>query len=72
MQHGLRNKALQIVAEVLVEKILMLAVEVEVEEVVVMDLVENFLVTRKETHVISAELVREKMMSTNIVVHLVM
>ena len=57
-------------AEALGEKIPILAVKME--EVVVMDLMGDFLVTRVETHVITAETVRRKMLNASIVERSVM
>ena len=59
-------------AEARVDNISILAVKAEVEEVVVMDQVEDFLVTRVETQVITTESVRRKMLSASIVERSVM
>ena len=77
MQNGQPVKIFQIEAEVAVsmikraearvEKISILVVKAEVEELVVIDKVENFLVTRVETHVITAKTVRRKMLNVSIV-----
>ena len=58
--------------DTLVYKILILALKTELEEVVVMDQVEDFLVTRVETHVITTQTVRKKMLNASIVERSVM
>ena len=82
MQNGQPDKILQIETEVavsmikradtLVEKNSILAVRAEVEEVVVMDQVENFLITCVETRVIIAKTIRRKILNASIVERSVM